>query len=182
MIIGDEGSTLPAVRHAAGDLSRQPARPDSFGRRANHDLCRRCWRAALAVAAVRALSVSPVFLVLLLALATPARAQTCPGPSDPIHDYTTIDNKRDPGVDLYIFCGHQAAIASEVASYRDMHADSAPAADVGDPDYARCRGPAIVAEAYEHLETTPAQMFAWENKACMENRGFVLGLTPLESR
>lgn len=32
--------------------------------------------------------------LLLLALAMPARAQTSPGPRDPIRDYTTIDNKR----------------------------------------------------------------------------------------
>ena len=74
-----------------------------------------------------------------VALAAPAWAQTCPGPSNPIRDYTTVDNRRGPGVDMYVFCGHQALIASEVAGYRDMHVDAGPAADVGDPDYARCR-------------------------------------------
>lgn len=76
-------------------------------------------------------------ILLVLALtqtAASALVQTCPGPRDPIHDYTTIDNRRDPGVELYVFCAHQALIASEVASYRDMHADAAPAADVGDPE------------------------------------------------
>ncbi len=121
--------------------------------------------------------------LLLLALAAlPARAQTCPGPSDPIHDYTTIDGKRDAGVDLYVFCAHQALIASEVAGYHDLHVDAAPAADVGDPEYARCRGPAIVTEAYEHPELSPADLFALERNACMRARGFVLGLTPLGSR
>lgn len=115
-------------------------------------------------------------------LALPARAQSCPGPRDPIHDYTTIDNRRDPGVELYVFCAHQALIASEVAGYRDLHVDAAPAAEYGDPDYARCRGEAIVAEAYEHLELTPADMFRREQATCMRNRGFVLGLTPLDSR
>ena len=58
-----------------------------------------------------------LLLALLLALATvPARAQTCPDRRDPIHDYVTIDNKRDPGVELYVFCAHQALIASEVAA------------------------------------------------------------------
>jgi hypothetical protein len=58
-------------------------------------------------------------LPLLLALAAPAQAQTCPGAKDAIRDYTTIDNKRDPGVELYVFCAHQASIASEAASARD---------------------------------------------------------------
>lgn len=124
-----------------------------------------------------------LLLALLLALATvPARAQTCPDRRDPIHDYVTIDNKRDPGVELYVFCAHQALIASEVAGYRDMHADAAPAAELGDPNYARCRGPAIVAEAYEHPELTPSMMFARERDACMAHGGFVLGLVPLDSR
>jgi hypothetical protein len=80
-----------------------------------------------------------------------------------------------------VFCARQALIASEVAGYRDLH-DAAPAADVGGPDYGRCRGPAIVAEAYEHPELRPGQMFAWERDACMAHRGFVLGLVPLGSR
>jgi hypothetical protein len=120
--------------------------------------------------------------VLALALAAPARAQTCPGPRDPIRDYTTIDNRRDPGVELYVFCAHQALIASEVASYRDMHVDAAPAAEVGDPDYARCRGPAIAIEAAAHPELGPPQMFALEQAACMAHRGFVLGPKPLDER
>lgn len=48
-------------------------------------------------------------ILLVLALtqaAASALAQTCPGPRDPIHDYTTIDNARDPGVELYVFCAH----------------------------------------------------------------------------
>jgi len=154
-----------------------------FGRRANHDLCQRCWRAALAAA--RALSaVSLVFLVLLLALATPARAQACPGPRDPIRDYTTIDNRRDPGVEMYVFCAHQASMASEAASARDAHADIAWAmremSEVGDPDYVQCRGAAILVEVYARPELTPQELGARELAACMEHRGFVLGLAPLE--
>ena len=144
-----------------------------FGRRANHDLRRRCWRAALAAA--RTLSVSPVFLFLLLALAAaPARAQTCPGPRDPIRDYTTIDNKRDPGVEMSVFCAHQALIASEAASARDEHSDVAWAmremSEVGDSDYVQCRGAAILAEAYEHPEFSPVDMFKREQAACLRNR------------
>lgn len=90
------------------------------------------------------------FVTLLLAIAAPARAQRCPGPSDPIHDYTTIDNKRDPGVEMYVFCAHQASIASEAASARDAHAGVEAAmremSEVGDPDYVQCRGSAILAE------------------------------------
>lgn len=37
-----------------------------------------------------------VTALAVLAFATPARAQTCPGLRDPIHDNMTIDNKRDP--------------------------------------------------------------------------------------
>jgi hypothetical protein len=76
---------------------------------------------------------------------------------------------------MYVFCAHQTLIASEVAAYRDMHVDAAPAADVGDPDCARCRGSAIVAMAYEHPELTPAELFAWERDACLQHRGFILG-------
>lgn len=54
--------------------------------------------------------------------------------------------------------------------------------DAGDPDYVQCRGAAILAEVFEHPELTPAQMFARERDACMHNRGYVLGLAPLESR
>jgi hypothetical protein len=78
-----------------------------FGRRANHDLSRRCWRAALAAA--RALSVSPVFLVLLLALAaSPARAQTCARLSDTTRDCVTIGSllihAEPEGGDNYGYC------------------------------------------------------------------------------
>jgi hypothetical protein len=137
------------------------------------------------LAAARALSaVSLVFLVLLLALATPARAQTCPAPSNAIHDYVTIDNKRDAGVEMYVFCAHQASIASEAASARDAHADIAWAmremSEVGDPDYVQCRGAAILVEVYAHPELTPQELGARELAACMEHRGFVLGLAPLE--
>jgi|GEM_PF-7089573 len=67
-------------------------------------------------------------LSLAIACAAPASAQSCPSPCDPIYDYATIDNKRDLGVELYVFCARQALIASEVASARDAHASAAWAA------------------------------------------------------
>jgi hypothetical protein len=86
---------------------------------------------------------------------------------------------------MYVFCAHQALIASEAAGARDAHSGVARAmqemSEVGDPDYVQCRGAAILAETYQHPELAPAKMFAREREACMRARGFVLGLTPLGS-
>jgi hypothetical protein len=60
--------------------------------------------------APRTVSFVSLALVTALALAAPARAQTCPGAAQLIRDYTTIDNKRDPGIEMLIFCAHQASI------------------------------------------------------------------------
>jgi hypothetical protein len=96
-------------------------------------------------------------------------------PGNAIRDYTTIDNQRDPGVELYVFCA-QAAIASEAASARDEHAGIAWAvremSEVGDPAYVACRGSIIVAEVYAHPALGPQAMFARERAVCMAHRGF----------
>jgi hypothetical protein len=84
-----------------------------FGRRANHDLCRRCWRAALAAARARSGSLF-LLALLLLALAAPARAQNVAPPD---------------------FCPQAAALVRYFADARDhdeletsalLHVDSLP--------------------------------------------------------
>jgi hypothetical protein len=77
----------------------------------------------------------------------------------------------------------QSSIASEAASARDAHAGIAWAiqemSEVGDSGYVQCRA-AILAEVCANPDLAPAQMFAWkrERKACLDARGFVLGLVP----